>query len=301
MDLAAEGDDSPVALAGHADVGVVGLSHGFATLARTGRIVKRGGNVAVAEAVVARGVERVEQGAGRRLAQPVELAEDDQGVVAGPARQGPSCRNASTRRGPAARPVAAAARGGPRVDLPKHLTESRWARCAAIAGESTPDVVRGPWHWNGAQWFATPPGVACFNRSEEYAHGGLSIQECVIPDLVVRVEGAETAGSITSVRWRGLRRFVEAEVRGGPARADPRLARPTGESVAAVAKPVDARGGGRPGAGRRRAPGAAGRSGPRAGPPAGPVGRGRRSDSAAVDRPSADRAGERTRDGQVDA
>ena len=80
--------------------------------------------------------------------------------------------------------------GLPKVDLPKHLTESRWARCAAIAGESTPDVVRAPWHWNGAQWFATPPGIACFNRSEEYAHGGLSIQECLIPDLVVtRVEG----------------------------------------------------------------------------------------------------------------
>ena len=133
--------------------------------------------------------------------------------------------------------------GLPKVDLPKHLTESRWARCAAIAGESTPDVVRAPWHWNGAQWFATPPGIACFNRSEEYAHGGLSIQECLIPDLVVtRVEGAETSGSITSVTWRGLRCFVEAEVRGGPVTADLRLGRPTGESVAASAKPVDAEG-----------------------------------------------------------
>ena len=133
--------------------------------------------------------------------------------------------------------------GLPRVDLPKHLTESRWARCAVIAGESTPDVVRAPWHWNRAQCFATPPGIACFNRSEEYAHGGLSIQECLIPDLVVtRVEGAETAGSITSVTWRGLRCFVEAAVRGGPVTADLRLGRPTGESVAAAAKAVDTEG-----------------------------------------------------------
>ena len=133
--------------------------------------------------------------------------------------------------------------GLPRVDLPKHLTESRWARCAVMAGESAPDVIRGPWHWNGAQWFATPPGVACFNRSEEYAHGGLSIQECLIPDLVVtRAEARETAGSITSVTWRGLRCFIEAEVRGGPVTADLRLERPTGESVAAAAKPVDAEG-----------------------------------------------------------
>ena len=54
---------------------------------------------------------------------------------------------------------------------------------------------------------------------------------------------------------------------------------------------------------RRGGPGsgAAGRNGPRADPPAGPVGRGRMSDSAAMDQLSADRAGERTRDGQVNA
>ena len=133
--------------------------------------------------------------------------------------------------------------GLPKVDLPKHLTASRWARCAVMAGESAPDVIRAPWHWNRAQWFATPPGVACFNRSEEYTHGGLSIQECLIPDLVMtRAEGSETSGSITSVTWRGLRCFIEAAVRGGPVTADLRLARPTGESVAAAAKPVDAEG-----------------------------------------------------------
>ena len=133
--------------------------------------------------------------------------------------------------------------GLPKVDLPKHLTASRWARCAVMAGESAPDVIRAPWHWNRAQWFATPPGVACFNRSEEYTHGGLSIQECLIPDLVMtRAEGSKTSGSITSVTWRGLRCFIEAEVRGGPVTADLRLARPTGESVAAAAKPVDAEG-----------------------------------------------------------
>ena len=133
--------------------------------------------------------------------------------------------------------------GLPKVNLPQHLTESRWARCAALAGEAAPDVVRAPWHWNGAQWFATPPGAACFNRSEEYAHGGLSIQECLLPDLVVtRGGGTDTAGRITSLTWRGLRCFVVAEVRGGAVTADLRLGRPTGASVAASAKPVDAEG-----------------------------------------------------------
>ena len=130
--------------------------------------------------------------------------------------------------------------GLPKVDLPKHLTESRWARCAVIAGEAAPDVPRSPWHWNPSQWFATAPGSACFNKSEEYAHGGLSIQECLIPDLVVtRTGDATVTAVITSLEWRGLRCFVEAEVRGGQAVADLRLERPAGESVAAMPKAVD--------------------------------------------------------------
>ena len=59
---------------------------------------------------------------------------------------------------------------------------------------------------------------------------------------MTRAEVSETAAGITSVTWRGLRCFVEAAVRGGPVTADLRLARPTGESVAAAAKPVDPEG-----------------------------------------------------------
>jgi hypothetical protein len=130
--------------------------------------------------------------------------------------------------------------GLPRVDLPKHLTESRWARCAVVAGGSATEVPRAPWHWNATQWFATAPGVACFNKSEAYAHGGLSIQECLTPDLLVELT-AETGTSATigSVTWRGLRCFVEVVSRGGPVMADLRLERPSGRSVAAAPKTVE--------------------------------------------------------------
>lgn len=133
--------------------------------------------------------------------------------------------------------------GLPKVDLPKHLTESRWARCAVIAGESTPDVKRVPWYWNSTQSFATPPGIACFNKSEEYTHGGLSIQECLIPDILVE-RGGETAvtATINSLTWRGLRCFIEATIRGGEVSADLRLERPSGESVVASVKKVDKEG-----------------------------------------------------------
>lgn len=133
--------------------------------------------------------------------------------------------------------------GLPKVELPMHLTESRWARCAVIAGESTAEVPRGAWHWNPQEWFATAPGIACFKASEEYAHGGLSPQECITPDLLVkRVTGTVAAGSITSVTWRGLRCFVEAESAGGHLVVDLRLKSPSGPSVVAAPKQLDADG-----------------------------------------------------------
>ena len=133
--------------------------------------------------------------------------------------------------------------GLPKVDLPKHLTASRWARCAVVAGGSTPDVPRAPWHWNTSQWFATAPGIACFNKSDEYAHGGLSIQECLTPDLLVERTGETATGAkITSITWRGMRCFVEAVALGGPVTADLRLERPSGPSVAAAKKAVEADG-----------------------------------------------------------
>ncbi len=131
--------------------------------------------------------------------------------------------------------------GLPKVDLPKHLTESRWARCAVIAGDSAPDVQRVPWHWNARASFASPPGIACFNKSDAYAHGGLSIQECLTPDIRVS-PGAATAMaavSVVGVSWRGLRCFVEVDAQGAQVFADLRLERPKGESVAADAKAVD--------------------------------------------------------------
>ncbi|HFD80327.1 MAG TPA: BREX-1 system phosphatase PglZ type B [Gammaproteobacteria bacterium] len=130
--------------------------------------------------------------------------------------------------------------GLPKVGLPRHLTESRWARCAVIAGESTPDVPRLPWFWNSSQWFAAAPGIACFNKSEEYAHGGVSIEECLIPDLLIE-QGDKTrvAAKILSITWRGLRCFVEASVSGGAVTADLRLEQPSGQSVTAQPKPIE--------------------------------------------------------------
>ena len=134
--------------------------------------------------------------------------------------------------------------GLPIVALPKHLTASKWARCAVVSGDSQAgDALRFPWHWNVGQWFATPPGIACFSKRDAYAHGGVSLQECLIPDIrVERAAGAGQAGptaAIQSITWRRLRCFAEVEATGGLVTADLRLGGPSGPSVAATAKPVE--------------------------------------------------------------
>ncbi len=73
------------------------------------------------------------------------------------------------------------------AELPKHLTASKWARCAAIKGESQVPVPTVAWSWNPSEQFATPNGAACFNTgsTNSYAHGGISLQECLTPVLLV--------------------------------------------------------------------------------------------------------------------
>lgn len=137
--------------------------------------------------------------------------------------------------------------GLPMVSLPKHLTASKWARCAAVSGDSkTGDALRFSWRWNAAQWFATPPGIACFSKRDAYAHGGVSPQECLIPDIVVkrgssRAQPGPTA-VVQSITWRRLRCFVEVKASGTsggpPVTADLRLGTASGPSVAAAPKPV---------------------------------------------------------------
>jgi hypothetical protein len=39
----------------------------------------------------------------------------------------------------------------------------------------------------------------------EYAHGGISLQECVIPELVVERGEEAVSATITEISWRGMR------------------------------------------------------------------------------------------------
>ncbi len=132
--------------------------------------------------------------------------------------------------------------GLPTAELPKHLTASKWARCAAIKGESQVPVPTAAWSWNPSEQFATPNGAACFNTggSYSYAHGGISLQECLTPVLVVSGgAGGPPAAAITEISWKGLRCNLEVSGATAGLQADLRRDAAGGPSVATSAKPID--------------------------------------------------------------
>lgn len=129
--------------------------------------------------------------------------------------------------------------GLPRVELPSYVTATKWARCATVKGESKPDVPIHSWHWNLHVRIASPPGIACFTLNTEYAHGGVSPQECIVPELVVERGGVSTAASIAAVTWRGMRCRVSVTTNDPSVRVDLRLNwKQSTTSIAASAKEV---------------------------------------------------------------
>ena len=97
--------------------------------------------------------------------------------------------------------------GLPSIQLPHYLAGSRWARCATIKETSQVDVPTASWFWNSAEYFALGLGVSCFGAGNSYAHGGLSLQECLVPELVLTLDEVEdtTTIAIAEVTWTGLR------------------------------------------------------------------------------------------------
>ena len=97
--------------------------------------------------------------------------------------------------------------GLPSLPLKKYLVECRWSRCAVIKEGAQADVPSAGWFWDARQPVAYAPGAYCFSSGTEYAHGGLSLQECVTPDLTFRdaTEGKPVTVKIDNVQWLGQR------------------------------------------------------------------------------------------------
>lgn len=104
--------------------------------------------------------------------------------------------------------------GLPKSELPKHQTETRWGRCAVLKDTSHGTDLTFGWSWCAEVQVAYAPGASSFVAGSEYAHGGLSLQECLVPvvtlDTVPPGPTAATA-TIASIIWKGLRCTVAVD------------------------------------------------------------------------------------------
>lgn len=97
--------------------------------------------------------------------------------------------------------------GLPKIELPSELSENKWGRCASLKQGASSEERLFPWYWNPNVHFALADGICCYRNGEEYAHGGLSLQECLTLHLTISRQSAssEADAFITDVTWRGLR------------------------------------------------------------------------------------------------
>lgn len=111
----------------------------------------------------------------------------------------------------------------PKSELAKHQAETRWGRCAVLKDNAHGTSLTFGWDWCKDVQVAYAPGVTNFVAGAEYAHGGISLQECLVPMLELNCGGAASAAStvkLKSVVWKGLRCTVVVEGAAAGARVD---------------------------------------------------------------------------------
>ena len=95
----------------------------------------------------------------------------------------------------------------PKTEFAGLLSPNKGERAAWLHPGNPPTELQAPWFWNPLLSFQTSPGISTFWGGKQYSHGGLSLQECVVPTILIR--GGATAGSsalaLTEKRWKGMR------------------------------------------------------------------------------------------------
>lgn len=133
--------------------------------------------------------------------------------------------------------------GLPKSELAKHQTETRWGRCAVLKDSAHGTPLTFGWDWCKDVQVAYAPGVSSFIAGAEYAHGGISLQECLVPVLHLDCAGAAktaAAVAIQSVTWKGLRCTVVVDGAAPGQRVDIRTkAALASSSLAASDKSID--------------------------------------------------------------
>jgi len=102
--------------------------------------------------------------------------------------------------------------GLPKTQLHEGLTETRWGRCALIKEGAITDLLHLPWRWNPSIFIAYAPGISFFKANQEYAHGGISLHECLVPTMIIENPNVSTsAAKIAEIKWVNLRCAVTTE------------------------------------------------------------------------------------------
>lgn len=133
--------------------------------------------------------------------------------------------------------------GLPKTELPKHQAETRWGRCAVLKETAYGTPLTFGWDWCKDVQVAYAPGISNFVAGAEYAHGGISLQECLVPVLELDRAGTSVPAAtvtIQSVIWKGLRCTVVVEGAAPGQRVDIRTkAALASSSLAASVKPLE--------------------------------------------------------------
>jgi hypothetical protein len=95
--------------------------------------------------------------------------------------------------------------GLPKTQLHSGLTETRWGRCALIKEGASTALLHLPWRWNPSVFIAYAPGISFFKVNEEYAHGGISVHECLVPTLIIEnLNVLNIEAEVKLVKWKNL-------------------------------------------------------------------------------------------------
>ncbi|MFS2174892.1 BREX-1 system phosphatase PglZ type B [Rhizobium pisi] len=124
--------------------------------------------------------------------------------------------------------------GLPKAALEPGLAEpqGKRTRCAMVKAKAQTSYLQIPWTWNHEVFVATATGAHSFFAGQEYAHGGVSPQECILPVLDVTASGVQKRDvADVKTRWEGLRLRVEVpgatdlhvDLRLGPETSGPSL------------------------------------------------------------------------------
>jgi len=107
--------------------------------------------------------------------------------------------------------------GLPKAAIPASFTQSKWGRTGVLSSAAPVSIPSYLWDLAPEYRLVTAPGAGSFIEGKEYSHGGISIQENLLPVIVVEgnehVESAKRL-SIKLIRWTQLR--CEVHVEGAP-------------------------------------------------------------------------------------